>query len=135
MSFKWIPTKIWVLSLFILPQAKADNTSLSVSDPLFEVQPNICVALREGRPCYTEVTFQWQSPEASSYCIRNTETEQLIGCWENQLKTLIWFEFNETETQSYELINQQSGHTVATAEIQVQWVYTNRQKKRRWRLF
>ncbi|MEC8206830.1 MAG: DUF3019 domain-containing protein, partial [Pseudomonadota bacterium] len=42
---------------------------------------------------------------------------------------------DSAETIGFELINSDNGKVVATTEIQLQWVYKNRQKKRRWRLF
>ena len=45
------------------------------------------------------------------------------------------YEFNSEKNQKFELVNTKTGHTSGQAGIKVHWVYTNKQKKRRWRIF
>ena len=97
--------------------------------------PDTCVALREGRSCYADVDISWQQQSIGNYCLRNEQSKHIIQCWLMQQKGLFRYEFDSAETIGFELINSDNGKVVATTEIQLQWVYKNRQKKRRWRLF
>ena len=97
--------------------------------------PDTCVALREGRNCYTEVDITWHQQQVGNYCLRNAQSKHIIQCWLMQQKGLFRYQFDSAQTIGFELISSDNGKVVASTEIQLQWVYQNRQKKRRWRLF
>lgn len=96
--------------------------------------PDTCVALREGRNCYADVKVSWHQPKGN-YCLRDGHTKHIMQCWLMQQTGLFRYQFDSAETVNFELVNSNNGKVVDTTEIQVQWVYQNRQKKRRWRLF
>lgn len=98
-------------------------------------KPNVCVALREGRPCFSDIEFSWLQPADVTYCLRLAETKHIIGCWESNKSPTLLYQFEGSSSSLFELIDQKTGSSIAETEIQVQWVYTQRQKKRRWRLF
>lgn len=101
----------------------------------FVVTPNKCIALREGRPCYAVVSVNWKKTNISNYCLRNSENKQILQCWTSQNAGVYQYEFNSEKSQKFELVNTKTGHTSGQAGIKVHWVYTNKQKKRRWRIF
>ncbi|MFC3032238.1 DUF3019 domain-containing protein [Pseudoalteromonas fenneropenaei] len=97
--------------------------------------PQTCVSLRQGRNCYIELEINWQVNAAQPVCIKNRNTDIVLECWQDSLQGAFKYDFNHTESQTFELITQHGGQSLASADVQVQWVYTNRQEKRRWRLF
>jgi len=42
---------------------------------------------------------------------------------------------DSTQSISFELFDSNTSQVIAVTEVKLQWVYQNRQKKRRWRLF
>ena len=97
--------------------------------------PDTCVALREGRKCYTDVVLNWQHPQLGNYCLRDATSKHIMQCWLRQQSGQFNYAFDSTKTIVFELINSDNSKVIATTQVQLQWVYQNRQKKRRWRLF
>jgi hypothetical protein len=113
----------------------ADNSTAQLHMTTLEAKPNVCVALREGRPCFSHIEFSWLQPENEHYCLRAADTKHIIGCWDSNKRPTLLYQFESSSNALFELFNPKSGDPIATTEVQVQWVYTQRQKKRRWRLF
>lgn len=109
--------------------AQATNTP-----PLIAV-PDTCVALREGRHCYADVVLTWQQPLIGNYCLRDATSKYIIQCWLKQQHGTFDYAFDSIHSVSFELFNSNTSEVIATTEVKLQWVYQNRQKKRRWRLF
>ena len=61
--------------LLMTSNVYATPNSMSNSAQL-EVTPKRCIALRKGQKCYLEVTFQWQHPQVSDYCLVNKTTNK-----------------------------------------------------------
>lgn len=101
----------------------------------FSAVPDTCVALREGRNCYADIAINWQQPRIGNYCLRDATSKHIMQCWLSQQSGHFNYAFASAETIAFELINSDNGKIIATAQVQLQWVYQNRQKKRRWRLF
>lgn len=97
--------------------------------------PNTCVALRQGRTCYSDITFSWQVSNTDRYCIRQVNIRKPLHCWERSLNGDVNIEFASSSAQTYELLHVTTQTVLARSEVKVQWVYTSKQKKRRWRLF
>jgi hypothetical protein len=58
-----------------------------------------------------------------------------MQCWTAQNSGIFKYEFNSQKNQNFVLVNTKTGQVTGQAGIKVHWVYTNKQKKRRWRLF
>ena len=97
--------------------------------------PDTCVALREGRNCYADIELNWQQDSIGNYCLRDATSKHIMQCWLRQKSGQLNYAFDSVESISFELINSDTGKTIAATQVQLQWVYQNRQKKRRWRLF
>lgn len=127
MYFRWfcvsllLPSTLW---------AKADDAL----QPLVAL-PDTCVALREGRNCYADITLTWQQPVIGNYCLRDATSKYIIQCWLKQKKGTFNYAFDSQKSVSFELFNSNTSKIIGTSEVKLQWVYQNRQKKRRWRLF
>ncbi len=115
--------------------ALADIAPDSDKLKILNATPNKCVALREGRACYAVVTLNWQRPSDGDYCLRNRDNKHIIQCWINKNSGNFEYEFDSKTSQHFELINTTTGQSFGQTEVKVHWVYQNKQKKRRWRLF
>jgi len=113
-------------------------TSLSNTEQLtqLKVTPKPCVALRKGQKCYLEVTFSWQHPEISNYCLVNSTTNKTIKCWRQQTKGQYSFDFQSRLSNDFALRKQESSVNIARTPITVAWVYkSSKRAKSTWRLF
>lgn len=128
MYFKRLISLLLVSHLVSAEQTPVTETGLTAI-------PDTCVALREGRSCYADVTINWQQPLSGNYCLRDADTKHIIQCWLRQQHGEFSYAFDSVHTVSFELINSDNGKKIATTQVQLQWVYKNRKKKRRWRLF
>jgi hypothetical protein len=137
-----MPIFMIIICWFIPVSAKAEttksNTVPSNFSPLaqLKVTPKPCVALRKGQKCYLEVTFSWQHPQVSNYCLVNTTTNKTIRCWKQQTKGEFSFDFQSKLSNNFALRNQESTTDIAQATIPVAWVYkSSKRAKSTWRLF
>jgi len=126
---------IVALCLMMTSNAIATPTGNSNSAQL-DVTPKRCIALRKGQKCYLEVTFQWQHPQISNYCLINKTTNKSLKCWSNQSAGNFSFDFQSTESNDFTLRNQNSTTDLANARIALAWVYkSSKRAKSTWRLF
>ena len=58
-----------------------------------------------------------------------------MQCWLKQQQGVFEYTFDSQQSISFELFDSNTAQVIATTEVKLQWVYQNRQKKRRWRLF
>jgi hypothetical protein len=113
-------------------------TSLSNTEQLaqLKVTPKPCVALRKGQKCYLEVTFSWQHPKISNYCLVNSTTNKTIKCWRQQTKGQYSFDFQSRLSNDFALRKQESSVDIVRTTIPVAWVYkSSKRAKSTWRLF
>ncbi|WP_076417063.1 DUF3019 domain-containing protein [Colwellia sp. UCD-KL20] len=104
---------------------------------LFRVKPAMCVALNQGRTCYAQVNIQWSALLNNDFCIvqkKSTQPQQTIKCWKNSKGNSFSFEFESSESLTYQLINN-NNEPLAEATVDVSWVHKKSPRKRRWRLF
>ena len=123
----------WICLLLFFPTALYAETDDEL-DTLIAV-PDTCVALREGRDCYADVVLTWSQPIIGNYCLRDATSKYIMQCWLKQQKGAFNYAFDSQQSISFELFDSNTSKIISTAEVKLQWVYQNRQKKRRWRLF
>mgnify|MGYP000956400160 CR=1 FL=1 len=123
----------WICLLLFFPTALYAETDDEL-DTLIAV-PDTCVALREGRDCYADVVLTWSQPIIGNYCLRDATSKYIMQCWLKQQKGTFNYAFDSQQSISFELFDSNTSKVISTAEVKLQWVYQNRQKKRRWRLF
>ena len=137
-----MPISLLIVGCFISVSAKADTVK-SISTPSnssqlaqLKVTPKPCVALHKGQKCYLEVTFSWQHPQVSNYCLVNSTTNKTIKCWQQQARGEFSFDFQSTLSNDFALRNQKSTIDLAHTRIPVAWVYkSSKRAKSTWRLF
>jgi len=137
-----VPIFVLIVYWLISTPAKADtiqsNTTPSNSRQFtqLKVTPKPCVALHKGQKCYLEVTFSWQHPQVSNYCLVNTTIHKTIKCWRQQTKGEFSFDFQSKLNNNFALREQESTTDLALATIPVAWVYkSSKRAKSTWRLF
>jgi hypothetical protein len=140
----WLAKSIFLLIVcwFISVSAKAD-TLKSTSTPSnstqlaqLKVTPKPCVALHKGQKCYLEVTFSWQHPQLSNYCLVNSTTNKTIKCWQQQTQGQFNFDFQSILSNDFALRKQESSIDLARTVIPVAWVYkSSKRAKSTWRVF
>lgn len=101
-------------------------------------QPNKCVALNQGRECFAKMLINWRLEQTNNYCLsikylnRQVET---IKCWQQNSMGQLEYEFQSSSDAQLFLTRSTDNKMLASATIQVSWLYKATTRKRRWRLF
>ena len=109
-------------------QAAAPVTHLSV-------KPNKCVALRQGRTCFADVTLTWQVAVAGDYCLLSNKQQKPLACWQNKRFGSVSYNFESHDNEQFTLVSRHNSTVLLASDIQVTWLHKSSSKKRRWRLF
>ncbi len=123
-----IPSSAFAGAQAIPPQALKTNVS-------FQAKPANCVALRQGRTCFAQVSLSWHSAKHGNFCIYEKASNKLMQCWQNSRGNTLIFEFESSEKVAYQLRSSEQNITLAEAIVDVSWVHKAAPRKRRWRLF
>jgi hypothetical protein len=100
------------------------------------VNPERCVALRQGQICYQEIKFTWQALTPARLCLYDEESTTPIKCWKGKNKGSYSMDFQSSTSRSYILKNEDSKEKIAATKFIVAWVYGNKKRRRTsWRLF
>ena len=100
------------------------------------VDPQKCVALRQGNVCFQDLHISWYAPVKGHYCLYIEGQEEAIKCWNNELSGELIFEFEGTKSQSFLLRKNNDKTNLIKATIEVKWVYRNKHGLRSgWRVF
>jgi len=97
-------------------------------------QPALCVALHQGRKCFTKVTLTWNVEAIGDFCIYQKNPRRKVKCWQQSNGNSTLLEFESSEKLTFQLVNKKNDLIVETA-IDVSWVHKATPRKRRWRLF
>ena len=123
----------WIYFLLCFPAPLLGETN---NEPIALIAvPDTCVALREGRDCYADILLTWSQPTLGNYCLRDATSKYIMQCWLKQQKGTFNYAFDSQKSISFELFDSNTSKIISTANVKLQWVYQNRQKKRRCRLF
>ena len=123
------------ICLMVTSNVYASSTDIPHAATL-KVTPKPCVALYKGQKCYLEVTFSWQHPQLSNYCLVNTTRNKILKCWQQQATGEFEFDFQSTLTNDFSLRKHDSTVDLAQVTIPVAWVYkSSKRAKSTWRLF
>lgn len=120
--------------------AKAQEKPIISAKIIFNVQPQQCVTLRQGRDCFATIAIRWQKKVAQALCLyqvidkKINKKEQLM-CWSKSSIGETSIEFESNDNLTYQLRSQEGDHLLAETEIVVSWLHKNTTRRRRWRLF
>lgn len=120
--------KFFILSIIGLSCVSAQ------ADPLLELNPQKCVALKQGNICYQQVKLIWSVLQKGNYCVVEKSQSKELKCWNNASQGSLDFEFAQDKTEQYALIDMDKKQTIAQQKIEVKWVYKNRRNSG-WRVF
>ncbi|MFT7675683.1 MAG: hypothetical protein ACI845_004110 [Gammaproteobacteria bacterium] len=101
----------------------------------FQVEPQKCVTLQQGRTCYLDVTVTWQNKMKGDYCLVQESILEPLKCWNNADNGQFKFEFSGDRTHSLHLVKQPNKRIIHSSEITVKWVYKSRNQASVWRVF
>lgn len=120
--------------LCIAQGAQADNVENQSAQ--LHIKPNRCVALHQGQVCYQTVQLTWSANQSGHYCLYQESADAPIFCWQGVAAGQHHYEFASATSVQLHLVNLPTKTPVATATIEVAWVYkANTRRKTHWRLF
>lgn len=98
--------------------------------------PNQCVALNRGQVCYQDVTLVWRSKRQGNYCVRSSQLDEPMRCWQGQREGELALSVEAEESVLFTLNENVTDEKLAEALMRVAWVYKQKRKKiASWRLF
>lgn len=97
--------------------------------------PNKCIALRQGRTCFAQVTLRFSVLKPGRYCIKQHGMTDPLYCESIQRYGLFNVEFQSKSKMAYTLIDQITQQELASTTVDVAWVHQKTSRKRRWRIF
>jgi hypothetical protein len=101
-----------------------------------QLKPSRCVALHQGQVCYQKILLTWSANQLGNYCLYQEHNELPIYCWKNVMGGQYQYDFASDTSAQLLLLNLQTKTVVATAALEVAWVYkANTRRKTHWRLF
>ncbi|MFT6779526.1 MAG: hypothetical protein ACJAV1_003469 [Paraglaciecola sp.] len=101
-------------------------------------QPNKCVALNQGRECFAKMLVNWRLEQINDYCLSIKYLNRqvvTIKCWQQSIMGQLEYEFQSSSDAQLLLTRSSDNKMLASATIQVSWLYKVGARKRRWRLF
>lgn len=120
--------------LFITPAVQADTALVATAQ--LQLKPSRCVALHQGQVCYQNIQLSWQANQSGNYCLYQEDNASPVYCWQGVATGIYQYEFASATSVQLQLINMQTKTRIATATIEVAWVYkANTRRKTHWRLF
>ena len=115
--------------------ARIAETSRSVmAPPPLSVKPSSCITIREGRECFSPVTFNWQLDVTKDVCLVDIDKQKTVKCWQQAQSGRIKIDFKSDAKVTYQLLDQEQ-RILAETFVDVSWVYKASPRKRRWRIF
>ncbi len=93
----------WICLLLIFPAISSAKTTDKTAQLI--ALPDTCVALREGRNCYADVTLSWQQPTIGNYCLRDATSKYIMQCWLKQQQGVFEYTFDSQQSISFELFD------------------------------
>lgn len=114
----------------------AQTTPMHTDTAQLQLKPTRCVALHQGQVCYQTVQLFWSANQQGNYCLYTQYEDTPVYCWQDAAAGQYQYEFASDGAVELQLHNMQTKTPVATATIDVAWVYkTNTRRKTHWRLF
>lgn len=120
--------------LFIAHAVQANDAEVGAVQ--LQLKPNRCVALHQGQVCYQSIQLSWSASQPGNYCLYQQYSESPVYCWQGVAAGQYLYEFASDASVQLQLIDVQTKTPVATATLEVAWVYkANTRRKTHWRLF
>lgn len=118
------------LSSYAIAQTNEKNLPAII----FTSVPQKCVALRQGRTCYTTVKLKYHVLEHGYYCVFSSLKKKATRCFDGK-KGRVSLPFKSKDKVVYTLVDPKTNTVLASTSVEVAWVHKTETRKRRWRLF
>ncbi|QBY03403.1 DUF3019 domain-containing protein [Thalassotalea sp. HSM 43] len=107
--------------------AQADET-------VFSVMPNKCIVKNKGESCNTELTLQWQLPDAQNICI--LKNNNIVHCQQNSKQGSFVYPVETAETLNFKLVEMTTLTELSTFKFSLLYLGKTSAKRRKlpWRL-
>lgn len=129
------PAKLLTLPILLLSAQATANDSISHSDIVFNLMPNQCIALSQGKKCYVDIEITWQSKTNSNLCLYSSQSTAAIRCWKQANNGSYQNEVVSTKNVQF-VLKDDKNNTLATSELKMAWVYKkNTRARSNWRMF
>lgn len=103
---------------------------------LLIVEPEQCVAMRQGQLCYLDVKMSWRAEQVGDYCLFSSLQPKALRCWSNMKSGELQQEMSADENIVFSLKKQGRASDLITQEVEMAWVYDkNTRKNISWRMF
>ncbi len=100
------------------------------------IEPEQCVAMRQGQLCYMDVKISWQAKQMSDYCLFSSLQAKALQCWSNVITGAFRQEMSAKENLVFSLRKKGSLSDLITNELEMAWVYDKSTRKNvSWRMF
>jgi len=124
---KTIASLLVVLISVASTQAVAEAAVLTVT-------PSKCVALRKGNTCYQSIVVRFAAEKDSDICLIRDGVAEPLACWEKVASIEYSYKLATDSSVMFHMVDAQQ-LTIASALVNVAWVYKKSRKRNRWRLF
>jgi len=122
-----------LLLLLLVISSVASATDIQAS---IQVNPQQCVAMRQGQTCYVSVQLSWQVASPGNYCLYAAGKSVALNCWENTTKGELKKSFDSKVNLEFSLRRQNENFSLATAIVKMAWVHKKKgQPRKSWRIF
>ena len=111
--------------------AKEEQTKYSLI-----IEPDQCVAMRQGQLCYVDVKINWRAEHLGNYCLFSSLQPNALRCWANVKSGKFQRDMSADENILFSLRKQENKDDLIIKEIEMAWVYDkNTRKNISWRMF
>ena len=101
----------------------------------FEISPQKCVTLKQGKNCYQDIEVDWQADKPGNYCLMQSSQDLPVKCWSDIDRAKFEFEFVGKQSAMLSLVESETNRLLGERDIEVKWVYRNRSRNLSWRVF
>jgi len=106
----------------------------NAQDAELVVTPKKCVAVRKGNTCYQSVVLSYSASNKADVCLVLEGRDEPLACWNNVADIEFRYRVATDEGAWFHIIDEDE-FILASARINVAWVYKSTRKRNRWRLF
>lgn len=138
---KAFTSKFINLSILLIVVTSLGYSSLIVAKEVnkeysLKIEPEQCVAMRQGQLCYADVIMNWKAEDSGNYCLFSSLQPSALRCWSNSKSGKHEQEISSDENIIFSLKKQGSLNDLITQELEMAWVYDKSTRKNiSWRMF
>ncbi len=132
-SMAYLSLLVIIYSLAFSNQVVAKDNSTAYS---LSIEPQQCVAMRQGQLCYVDVKIAWRAGQTGSYCLFSSLHQEALQCWSNAVIGTFQQEMSAQENIVFSVKRQGSSISLISKELKMAWVYDKSTRKNiSWRMF